>query len=80
MSRRRMIVWTSLAVALSLILLSSLHHQGHITLPVKPVKDFIGWEDIEMPLDGLETPAIPPFTDSTVRIYIGVVFSCWGFD
>lgn len=74
MFRRRVIVWISVAIVLSLIFLGSLHHQGHIKLPVKPVKNFIGWEDIEMPLDDPETSAIPPFTDSTVRVYIGVVY------
>jgi hypothetical protein len=78
MFRRRIIVWISVAIVLSLIFIGSLHHQGHIKLPVKPVKDFIGWEEIEIPLDDPETSAISPFTDSTVRIYIGVVYPCSG--
>lgn len=73
MFRHRVTLWICLATLLSLLLLGGLHHQGHITIPVKPMKEFIGWEEIEIPLDEPETAAIPQFTDSTVRIYIGVV-------
>lgn len=78
------------AVVLALVLLGSLHHQGHITLPM--VKEWMQWEEIKAPTKG-ELAAveglldiddqvtvveesdleIPPFDNSSVRIYIGVV-------
>ena len=89
---RPVITLSSLVVAIILVgvLLGSLHHQGHIMLPMDEVREWLQWEHIQAPLHGNvhgnvqdvwmdgddehEDEIIPPFDDYSVRIYIGVVF------